>query len=257
MQKSAQKRALITGATSGIGKEMAIYLHSLGWQLTLTGRNEEALQRMAALFGEGTKYIALDLAKRGAAERLYTFCRGDRIDLLINNAGFGVFGTFTETSLSEELELIEVNIRSLHILTKLFLRDFERRDSGCILNVASCAGFMTGPMLSSYYASKNYVVRLTLAIREELRRRYSRVKVSVLCPGPVDTNFNNRAGVTFSVKPASPRYVARYAIDRALAGRAIIIPTLGVQLSVLGAKLLPDAVSRAVVYELQKRKQRT
>ena len=106
MQKSAQKRALITGATSGIGKEMAIYLHSLGWQLTLTGRNEEALQRMAALFGEGTKYIALDLAKRGAAERLYTFCRGDRIDLLINNAGFGVFGTFTETSLSEELELI-------------------------------------------------------------------------------------------------------------------------------------------------------
>jgi len=172
-------RALITGATSGIGKEMAFYLHRKGWQLVLTGRNEEMLKRMARKFGSSTKYIALDLANSDAPQKLYDFCKDMRIDFLINNAGFGIFGEFSETSLDSELELLDVNIRSVHILTKLFLRDFEKRGSGYILNVSSVAGFMTGPLMSSYYASKNYVVRLTLAIREELRRKRSNVTVSV------------------------------------------------------------------------------
>lgn len=246
--------ALITGATSGIGKEMAIYLHKMGWKLILTGRNEEVLKNMAQKFGNNTKYIALDLAKRGSAETLYQFCQGLRVDFLINNAGFGVFGNFTETSLEQELELIEVNIRSLHILTKLFLRDMVKRDCGQILNVGSIAGFMTGPLLSSYYASKNYVVRLTTAIREELRRNGSNVKIAVLAPGPVDTNFNNRAGVTFSAKPANPRFIARYGIDKALEGKCIIIPQLPIRLCAIASRFCPESVVASAVWYIQKAK---
>lgn len=250
------KTALITGATSGIGKEMAVYLHSMGWRLILTGRNREVLHSMAKTFGSGTRTLALDLSERGAAEQLYEFCKGSRVDFLINNAGFGVFGEFTESPLDRELELIDVNIRALHILTKLFLRDMTARNRGLILNVGSIAGFSTGPMLASYYASKNYVVRLTTAIREELRRKGSRVSVSVLCPGPVDTNFNNRAGVTFSVKPANPRKIARYAIDHALAGECVLLPSPVIKLGWAAMKLCPETVAARFVYEFQKRKER-
>ena len=256
-EQNHMKYALITGATSGIGQEMAVYLHSLGWQLVLTGRNEAVLRKMAKRFGSGTKYIALDLAERGAAEQLYQFCRGTRIDFLVNNAGFGVFGSFTDSSLEEELKMMDVNIRALHILTKLFLRDMVRRDAGVILNVGSVAGFTTGPMLSGYYASKNYVVRLTTAIREELRRKGSHVKIGVLCPGPVDTNFNSRAGVTFSAKPANPRMVARYGIDKVLAGQCIIIPTCLIRLGAVGARLVPELLAARFIYEVQKRKERS
>lgn len=247
-------RALITGATSGIGKEMAFYLHRQGWQLVLTGRNEEMLRRMAKKFGSGTQYIALDLAKPDAPHKLYDFCKGKRIDFLINNAGFGLFGEFTDTSLEAELEMINVNIRAVHILTKLFLRDFTRQGSGHILNVASSAGFMTGPLMSGYYASKNYVVRLSLAIDQELRRKHSPVQVSVLCPGPVDTDFNNRAGVRFSLPAADAKYVAQYGIEQALAGKTIIIPTLMMKMGVCGAKLCPERLLAPITYHLQKRK---
>lgn len=250
------KRALITGATSGIGRQIAAYLHELGWQLVLTGRNERILQDMAASYGRDTRYIALDLSQRGAAEKLHAFCEGMDVELLVNNAGYGIFGAFAETSLESELNLIDLNIRAVHILTKLFLRDFRRQGRGRILCVASSAGFMTGPMLSSYYASKNYVVRLHLAIREELRREHSPVTISVLCPGPVDTNFNNRADVRFSLKPADARYVARCAVDGTLRGRALIIPTLKMKLALLGAKFCPEMPLAAVTYHIQKRKER-
>ena len=135
------KRALITGATSGIGLEMAKYLHRHGWQLVLSGRNEKRLKIMAEKFGKNTKYLALDLSEQDAPQKLYQFCEGMQIDFLINNAGFGIFGEFTETDLNQELELIDVNIRAVHILTKLFLKDFAKRDRGMILNVASSSGF--------------------------------------------------------------------------------------------------------------------
>lgn len=250
------KYALITGATSGIGKEMAIYLHRLGWRLVLSGRNETVLKRMAARFGQETKYLAIDLAQPDAPQKLYNFCKGTRIDMLVNNAGFGVFGNFADSDLDAELRLIDVNIRAVHILMKLFLRDMVARDSGVILNTGSIAGFSTGPMLSSYYASKNYVVRMTTAVREELRRRGSHVTVSVLCPGPVDTDFNNRAGVTFSVRPTSPVFVAQYGIDRALAGQCIILPTLMVKLGAVGMKLCPEELAARIVYLVQKRKEK-
>ncbi len=249
------KRALITGATSGIGMQMALILHRQGWELVLSGRNVQILRRMAAKFGRDTKYFALDLSEREAPWKLYDFCQGMQIDFLINNAGFGVFGEFTETDLDTELELIDVNIRAVHILTKLFLKDFVKRDSGMILNVASSAGFLSGPLLSSYYASKNYVVRLTTAIREELRRKGANVQIGALCPGPVDTNFNNRAGVTFSAKPITPKFAAEYGIAGTFAGKGLMIPTLGMKLGVIASRFVPEEIAVRFVYELQKRKE--
>ena len=158
--------------------------------------------------------------------------------------------------LQEELELLDVNIRALHILTKLFVKEFRRRNSGILLNVASSAGFLTGPLMASYYASKNYVVRLSLALAEELRRAGSSVSVSVLCPGPVDTNFNNRAGVSFHVQALDSKTVARYAIDGALHGKTILVPGLLMKLSLFGARLVPQKLLAAVTYHIQEQKQK-
>ena len=149
--------------------------------------------------------------------------------------------------------MINVNITAVHILTKLFLRDFKRRDHGMILNVASSAGFMTGPLLSSYYASKNYVVRLSLAIAEELRRDKSNVSITVLCPGPVDTNFNNRAGVTFSIKPLTADYVAEYALRKTFDGQLVAIPGLSVRAGVIASRFVPLKLMSAITYGIQHR----
>ena len=163
----------------------------------------------------------------------------------------GLFGKFDEIDLEDELNMINVNITALHILTKLFLRDFKKRNSGRILNVASAAGFMSGPLMSSYYASKNYVVKLTLAIYEELRRERSNVTVTMLCPGPVDTNFNDRAGVKFSMKPISPDYAAECAVQKALAGKLFAIPGLTVKLGIFGSRFVPHKMLAAVTYNIQ------
>ncbi len=247
-------KALITGATSGIGKEIAVYLHSLGYELILTGRNEAAIAQMAREFGTKTRYIALDLSDRQAPFLLYRFCKGQGVDFLVNNAGFGVHGEFMQTSLEDELSMLDVNVRAVHILTKLFLRDFVRQGNGRILNVASVAGFMTGPLMAGYYASKNYVVRLSLAIREELRRRKSPVTISVLCPGPVDTNFNRRAGVSFGMPSASAQEVAKLGVDGALRGKAVIIPKLLIKLSQLGSRFGPLSIQARMTYDIQKKK---
>lgn len=247
-------KALITGASSGIGRDMARYLSSKGWELILTARSTEKLEKLSHELKTRTEIITLDLSDEKQVYELYERCRRQSIDLLVNNAGYGIFGSFDKTDLKDELDLINVNIKAVHILTKLFLRDFKRKNSGRILNVASSAGFLTGPLLSSYYASKNYVVRLSLAINEELRRSKSRVKISVFCPGPVDTNFNSRAGVSFSLKPISSRFAAKYAIDRCLEGRTIIIPTPSMALGIIAARFVPDKLAAAVIYNLQKKK---
>ncbi|MCM1529566.1 MAG: SDR family NAD(P)-dependent oxidoreductase [Alistipes sp.] len=246
-------KAFITGATSGIGMALARELRKRGWELILTGRNGGTLERLRDELGE-TEIIAADLSRREEIFRVWRFCRGKGIDMLVNNAGYGIFGRFDETDLEDELDMIGVNIQAVHILTKLFLREFKKRDSGIILNVASSAGFLTGPLLSSYYASKNYVVRLSLAIAEELRRDKSNVTMTILCPGPVDTNFNNRAGVSFSVKPISAGYAAEYAVEKALKGSLIAIPGLMVRAGVWASRFVPHRLLSMIVYGIQERK---
>lgn len=246
-------RALITGATSGIGKCIAESLSKRGWELILTGRNEKMLKELQKKLGR-TQVIDADLSDRKEVFKVYGFCRDKNIDLLVNNAGYGIFGKFDETDLNDEINMINVNITAVHILTKLFLRDFKRKNHGRILNVASSAGFMTGPLLSSYYASKNYVVRLSLAVAEELRRDKSDVTITLLCPGPVDTNFNNRAGVSFSIKPVSAEYVAEYAVRKTLSGKLIAIPGLMVRAGVFVSRFIPYKLLSVITYGIQKRK---
>ena len=148
-------KALITGATSGIGMSMAKYLCSMGWELVLTGRNKSALENLKSELNTNVYIIPADLSEKEEVFKVYHYCKLHDIDMLINNAGYGIFGRFDETDIEDELNMLNVNITALHILTKLFLRDFKKKNRGIILNVASSAGFMTVPLLSSYYASKN------------------------------------------------------------------------------------------------------
>ena len=181
--------------------------------------------------------------------------RDQDIDVLVNNAGRGLFGPFDETDLNTELEMLEVNIVALHTLTKLFLPKMKARGRGHILNVASSAAFLPGPLLSSYYASKAYVLRLSQAVAEELRRSGSGVKVSVLCPGPVHTEFDQVAGVSFSVPGLQSQAVAEYAVTRMLQGRLLILPGAGTKAVHILQRLVPDKLLARACWHVQRRKQ--
>ena len=173
---------------------------------------------------------------------------------LINNAGFGDCGHFEETSLDKDIQMIYTNIIAYHILTKLYLKEMIKKDSGKILNVASIAGFMPGPLMTTYYSTKNYVVRFSESIREELRRKKSKVQISILCPGPVDTNFNKVADVEFALKGLSSEYVAKYAINKFFKGKFYIVPGWKIKLARIGAKLAPASFVAKISYNMQKRK---
>ena len=247
--------ALITGASSGIGKAMAYYLASKNIDLILVARNAKELENIKNDLKVSVEVIPLDLQKKDNVFELYNLTKDKNIDILINNAGFGLFGEFSKTDLDRELEMIDLNVTAYHILTKLFLQDFVKKDSGYILNVASSAGFMAGPRLSTYYATKNYVLKLTMAINEELRKSKSNVVASALCPGPVDTNFNNVAHGAFTVKAATPEYVAKYAIDKLFQKKMLIIPTLKIKLAVFFTRFAPYRLQLKIAYNIQYRKE--
>ena len=247
------KKALITGASSGIGKELALYLNSLGYSLILVGRNPDKLNEVKKECKD-SKVLICDLSEEKEVINLYEKTKDENISLLVNNAAFGLFGYFDETDLNAELKMIDLNIKGYHILTKLFLKDFILKDEGYILNVSSSAGFLSGPYLSTYYATKNYITALTLAIYEELKVKKSRVKISLLAPGPVNTNFNKVAGGTFNVKGLTPEYVARVGIDNMLKGKLIIVPTFKMKTGIFLIRLLPRKLLLKITYRIQKRK---
>lgn len=249
-------KVLITGASSGIGEAMARYLDSLNYELILTASDKEKLEKVKNSLTGNAKTIVADLRNEKEVFDLYNKVAKEDIDILINNAGFGLFGDFVKTDLNRELEMIEVNIKAVHILTKLFLQDFEKKNRGYILNVASSAGFMAGPHLDTYYATKNYCLKLTLGIYEELRRAKSSVYIGALCPGPVDTNFNRVAKGKFEIKGANKDRVAKYAIDEMLKGRTIIIPTLKMKVAIFLTRFTPTKLLLRITYDIQKRKNR-
>jgi len=247
-------KVLITGASSGIGKDMARYLSKLGYDLILVARRKEILEKLKQELKTNVTIYDYDLAKIENVYELYEKTKYDNIDFLINNAGFGLFGTFIKTDLDRELEMIDLNVKTYHVLTKLFLKDFVKKDAGLILNVCSSAGFMAGPRLSTYYATKNYITKLTMAINEELRQIKSNVHISALCPGPVSTEFNKVAKGTFAIKEASSEYVAKYAIDKTLKRKMIIVPTLKMKLALFFNRFLPYRLQLIIAYHIQKRK---
>ena len=246
--------ALITGASSGIGEQFAKLLSSKGYDIILVGRNEERLNKVKKTLSTKSKVIAADLSERKAVFDLIESVKDLSVDLLINNAGFGSFGEFTETELKNELEMISLNIEALHILTKHFVTEMAEKNKGAVLNVCSTAGFTSGPLMATYYATKNYVRAFTLALRRELKEKGSVVRVCLLCPGPVDTAFNERANVTFSVPAMKPETVAKEGIDGIFTDKAIIVPGLSNKICVFFERHLPEKLVSMVCYRIQKRK---
>lgn len=250
-------KALITGASSGIGREMAIYLSELGYDLILVARDKVELEYLQKQLKTNVKLIIVDLSDEKKVKDLYMLVKNDDIDILINNAGFGLFGNYDNVDLLTELKMIDVNIKAVHILTRMFLKNMTQRNSGYILNVASSAGLLKGgPLMSTYYATKSYVVSFTNAIYEELRRNKSKVHVSCLCPGPVKTNFNNVAGVKFTVKSLDARYVARYAIDCMFSNKLTIVPGNTTKIGLFFSRFLSTKTLLKITYKFQKKKDR-
>lgn len=245
-------KALITGASSGIGRDMAKILADKGYDLVIVGRDKERLEELKMQISTKVEIITMDLSLEENCIKLYEKVKN--IDVLINNAGFGAFGEFTEINLKTELEMIKTNIVAVHVLTKLFLQDMVKKDKGYILNVASIAGFLPGPLMATYYSTKAYVLRITQSIQEELKKQKSKVQVSVLCPGPIKTNFLSKAGVTFKTKAASSEYVAKYGIEKMLKGKKIIIPTVKVKCARFLCKCIPDKILSKVAYGIQEKR---
>ena len=249
-------KAIITGASSGIGRDMARVLAQKGYNLVLVARSEEQLNKIAEELRKKNKIevqtIAMDLSIAKNCIELHN--KVPNVDLLINNAGFGDCGNFTKTSLEKEINMINTNIVAYHILMKLYLIDMKQKDSGKILNVASIAGFMPGPLMSTYYATKGYIVRLSESVREELKKENSNVQISILCPGPVSTNFSKVANVKFHLREANSMEISKYAIKKLERGKFYIVPGLDVKFAKLGAKLAPAPLISKVTYMIQKRK---
>ena len=248
-------KALITGASSGIGASIARILSDKGYDLILVARRKTRLNKLKSELSGNVTVIPLDISSTFNCMDLYNQVKDEDVEILINCAGFGVFGDFTETSLDKELDMIDTNIKGVHILTKLFLQKFTKLNRGYILNVASSAAFQPGPLMASYYASKAYVLRLDEALNEELRQVKSSVKVCTLCPGPVDTEFNKVAKVQFSVKPLTSDYVANYALNKMFKGKTLIIPGFTMRLNYYFNRFLPKRLILKIAYSIQSKKE--
>ena len=248
-------KAIITGASSGIGNDISKYLSKLGYDLVVVARREDKLKELKENCNTNVEIVTMDLSIMENVYKLYYMYKDQKIDILVNNAGFGVFGEFLQTDLEKEMNMIDLNMKTMHALTKLFLPNMVKENYGHILNVASIAGYMpSGPLFSSYYASKAYILHLTRAIQTELKKIHSNVIVSVLCPGPVNTEFNNVANVKFSVKALSSEYVAKYGIDMLLKGKKEIIPGTATKMLPFIVRIMPKRVLSYFTYKVQKKK---
>jgi len=228
--------ALVTGASGGIGEELAKLIASKGVDLVLVARSGDKLQRLAESLTAAHKVqvhcLALDLSTPSSAAQVESFLESKKlsIDFLINNAGFGTFGPFVESDLAGELGQIQLNVTTLTHLTRLLLPAMVRRGKGRILNVASTAAFQPGPMMAVYYATKAYVLSFSEALANELKG--TGVTSTCLCPGPTSTGFNARAklgsGGMLSKKSVmmEAATVARRGYDGMMKGRRLVIPGL-------------------------------
>ena len=256
-----RKIALVTGASSGIGKEISISLAKRGFDIIAVARDKKKLNEFKRELEDEYENVKvyvkdLDVTNRAGVIELYKYVKREfkHITVLVNNAGFGKFGYFTDTKLDDETKMIDTNVVALHMLTKLFLKEFVKDDYGYILNVASIAGFMPGPLMATYYATKNYVVRLTQAIRYELKKQKSNVVISCLCPGPTKSNFFKVADVKFLIKEADTHLVAEAGVNRMFKKKLLIFPEFSIRCAKSLAKVLPDNLVARYCYKVQKKK---
>lgn len=259
-----RQTALVTGASSGIGLELARELAAGGYDLVLVARSEKKLEELAAELrgrhGAGARVLARDLARPEAPEEIFAELQGAgvAVDVLVNNAGFATFGPFAETGLGSELEELQVNVVALTHLTKKFLPGMLARRRGGVLNVASTAAFQPGPLMAVYYATKAYVLSFSEALAEELRD--TGVTVSVLCPGPTATEFSARADMQNSglfkgmLQVADARSVARAGYEGFRAGKRIVIPGLLNKVGAQSIRFTPRGLATRVVKGMQARR---
>lgn len=245
-------KALITGASSGIGLEMAKYLSRLGHEVILVANDERKLNSVKDVMTTNAKVYCYDLSVMDNCFLLYNKVKDEKIDIVINNAGYGIFGDYEMDNIDREMNMIDLNVKCLHILTKLFVNN---KNTKYIMNVASSAGLMRGgPLMSGYYATKSYVCSYSFALYEELRRRGVDKHISVLCPGPVNTNFNKVANVKFNIKSLEAPEVAKYAIDKMFKNKLLIIPGTTVRLGVFFSRFLPLKTLLKITYKIQDKK---
>ncbi len=244
-------RALVTGASSGIGYSIARYLSNLGYDLVVVARRKDCLYNLKRECITKVKVIALDLSIVENVYKLYEMTKDLKIDIVVNDAGVGLYGEFYDIDVSQEVNMINLNVIATDVITKLYLKDMVKNNRGKILNVSSIVGFMPGPLMSSYYATKAYITSMSRAINLELKMKKINVSVSSLCAGAVDTNFNADLGVSHFVPPSSSEKVAKYAVDKMLKGREIIIPGLLNKFTYILNKLIPTKISKYIVYMSQ------
>jgi uncharacterized protein len=255
--------ALITGASGGIGLEFARIFAQSKYNLVLVARSTDKLRQLAdeltRTHGIAVKILTADLSKSIAPDEIYRALQSENIevDILINNAGFALSGEFTKTDLATELDMIQVNITALTHLTKLFLRDMVRRNSGKILNVASTAGFQPGPLFSVYFASKAYVIMFSEALANEVHG--TGVTVSVLCPGPTKTDFEKRAGMgktkSFSSGVMDAATCARIGYEGLMKGKTTIIAGLKNKLLVQSVRFAPRSITPKIARSMMETKE--
>jgi short-subunit dehydrogenase len=251
---ASKGRALVTGASRGIGYELARLFAGTGFDVVLVARSEDELREHAEYFEDRfdvrADVVVADLSDPEAPEDIYETCqeRGLEVTVLVNNAGFATQGPFVETDLETELDELQVNVTALTHLTKRFLPAMVDRRAGGVLNVASSAAFLPGPLMAVYYASKSYVLSFSEAIAEEVRG--DRVSVTCLCPGPVDTGFQERAGVEdqtlVQLGTKDPRAVARAGYRGLLQGDVVVVPGLDMKAGYLLGRVAPRSTARKI-----------
>jgi len=247
--------AVITGASAGLGTEFAKQLAEKGYKLILTARREDRLKALAESLPVECIIVPADLSKTEECLRFFDTIKDRKVDIFINNAGFGDCNAFLDSDLSMELDMIDVNIKAMHTLCKKMLRKMQTENHGYILNVASSAGLLpAGPYMATYYATKSYVSSLTQAVARELKEMGSRVYVGALCPGPVDTEFNAVANVEFAIKGITAEYCVKYALKQMIKRQIVIVPTLVMKASTLAGKVAPRGLAVMITSGQQKKK---
>jgi len=255
------KSVLITGATTGIGYELAKLFAKDKFDIIIIARNEVKLKETAAVlqneFNVKVKFISKDLSEKDSAKEIFNELKNENIspDVLVNNAGFGSHGAFSESDPENDIDMINLNITSLVILNRLFLTDMIKKNSGKIMNVASTAAFQPGPYMAVYYATKAFVLSFSEAVSEELSG--TNVTVSCLCPGPTETEFQYRAGIketkmmnrrNFTVMTAEEVAITGY--KKIMKGKRIIIPGFTNKAGAFFVKLFPRKIISKITRSL-------
>jgi short-subunit dehydrogenase len=252
-----RRTALITGASSGIGRAIAELCARDGYDLVLVARREDRLRKLeenwTSQYAVKVRSVPMDLCDATAPQRLFDELAETPIDVLINNAGFGTYGPFVETDVAGQVEMVRVNVLAATHLTRLFLPSMMRRGEGRILNVASMAAFVPGPLMAVYYATKAYLLSFSEALSEELRG--SGVTVSAFCPGPTATEFQSRARLERSgllrVARADVGPIAEAAYRAMKEGKAVAVPGILNKIVTLLVRIGPRFLVRRVVHRLQ------